>query len=411
MPTPFSWVTIFFLAGLISCQNKSRNENPQPGEISSPAETHPDHNKDPGSGPLKLKGEARGLDEPHLYDVQLSWQISNREPSTFFIVKRSDWTSGRVVQGEQGFYQDEEVQEGKDYLYQVQMINGSKSVTSDWIQVQVPKDKVFKGEEVIQTGKVDDYARLFFKNKVRIVWQGEKLEIRAREIISEDAVLDSLALNQKNAELGRVGKSGGELILKAQTLKGSLFIRADGQNGGAGLEGSQGAVGAVGTAGPKTFLRWGEPSKFPEGAYNFRGYWFFCDPPRPPGMVGGTGESGLLGHVGGAGGNSSKVLVEIEDTKSGDVFFTNKPGVGGEGGLGGPGGEGGEGGWSGEIEWRTHASDMPQGADLTLFVACQAKQGEKGPQGNRGPQGPKGDDGFQAPFCLKLGNSQMGYCP
>jgi hypothetical protein len=76
---------------------------------------------------------------------------------------------------------------------------------------------------------VDDYARLFFKNKVRIVWQGEKLEIRTREIISEDAVLDSLALNQKNAELGRVGKSGGELILKAQTLKGSLFIRADGQ--------------------------------------------------------------------------------------------------------------------------------------------------------------------------------------
>jgi hypothetical protein len=59
----------------------------------------------------------------------------------------------------------------------------------------------------------------------------------------------------------------------------------------------------------------------------------------------------------------------------------------------------------------THSSRIPQGADLSLFVACQPKQGEKGPQGNRGPQGAKGDDGFQAPFCLKIGNSQMGYCP
>jgi hypothetical protein len=407
----FFFVTSFLLVGLISCQNKSRNENSQNGEMPSPAQTEPDQNKEPGSGPLKLRGEAKGLDEPHLYEVQIGWQISNREPSTFFIVKRSDWTSGRVVQGDQGFYQDEEVQEGKEYLYQVQMINGSKSVTSDWLQVQVPKDKVFAGEEVIQTGKVDEYARLFFKNKVRIVWQGEKLEIRAREIISEDAVLDSFSLNQKNAGPGLAGKSGGELIVKSKTLKGSLFIRGDGQNGGTGLEGSQGSAGSVGTVGPKTFLHWGEPAKFPAGAYNFRGYWFYCDPPRPPGTIGESGGTGLPGLAGGAGGNSSKVIVEVEDTKSGDVFFTNKPGVGGEGGLGGPGGEGGEGGWSGEIDWRTHASEMPQGADLSVFVECQAKQGEKGPQGNRGPQGGKGDDGFQAPFCLKLGNSQTGYCP
>lgn len=412
MPTLFSWVTIFFLAGLIGCQNRNQDENQRTDEIPAPVQSPPSDQPQKGSGPLKLRGEAIGLEEPHLYEVDLDWQTINREPSTFFIVKRSDWTSGRVVQGEQGFFRDEDVQEGKDYLYQVQMINGSKSVISDWLQVQVPKDKVFQGEEVVQTGKVEEYARLFFKNKVRIVWQGEKLEIRAREIISEDAVLDSFAQGYKKAEVGMIGKGGGELIVKAKTLKGGLFIRADGQNGGTGVEGAVGAVGSPGTTGPKTFLHWGEPSKFPDGAYNFKGYWFYCDPPRPPGSVGGTGGAGLQGQQGGAGGNSSKVLVEIQDASNGDVFFTNKPGVGGEGGAGGPGGQGGEGGWSGEIDWTTHAPRMPQGAeDLSVFVQCQSKQGDKGLQGSFGPQGPKGDDGFQSPFCLKLGNSQVGYCP
>ncbi|NBX77543.1 MAG: hypothetical protein EBQ92_13400 [Proteobacteria bacterium] len=411
MPTRFSWLSVLLCVVLISCQNKGRNAGSQPSPVPSPVQAPPDQNKDPGSGPLRLTGEAKGLEEPHSYEIQLDWQVSNREPSTFFIVKRNDWASGRVVQGEQGFYQDEEVQEGKDYLYQVQMINGSKSVTSDWLQVTVPKDKVFEGDEIVQTGSVENYARLFLKNKVRIVWQGDKLEIRTHEIISEDAVLDSFSTDQKKAETGEAGRSGGELIIQAKTLKGSLFIRADGQNGGVGLEGSQGGAGEVGTVGPKTFLHWGEPTKFPLGAYNFRGSWFYCDPPRPPGTIGGTGGQGLIGFAGGAGGNSSKVLIEIEDTKSGDLFFTNKPGVGGEGGLGGVGGEGGEGGWSGEIDWKTYASDMPQGADLSLFVACQPKQGEKGPRGSRGPQGGKGNDGFQAPFCLKLGSSQMGYCP
>lgn len=411
MPSLISCLTILSILGLVSCQNKSQTapENAQKQDsVSNPGEPEL---VSTNSGPLRLRGQAQGLDEPHNYEVHLDWQVTNREPSTFYIVKRSDWNSGRVIQGEQGYFKDEEIQEGKDYLYQVQMINGSKSITSDWVKVQVPKDKVFEKDEMIQTETLAGFARLFFRNKVRISWQGEKIQIVAQEIISEDALLESFSLDQKAAVVGAAGKSGGELIVKAKKLKGSLFIRADGQNGGTGLEGALGNPGEKGTAGPKTFLYWGPPDKYQAGAYIFKGYWFYCDPPRPAGMVGGTGGVGTQGQPGGQGGNSSKVLVEIEDTSSGDLFFTNKPGVGGEGGMGGLGGEGGEGGWSGEIDWTTHASAMPGGADLSLFYQCDSKQGSKGPQGPRGPQGNKGEEGYQAPFCLKLGKSQMGSCP
>lgn len=411
MQTRFFWMVPVFIFGLIACQNKHQKKPENiSDEISAPDQSQPE--KAPGSGPLKLRGQAVGLEEPHAYEIQLEWQVTNREPSTFFIVKRNDWNSGRVVQGEQGYLKDDEVLEGKEYLYQVQMINGSKSITSDWLNVQVPKDKVFEADQVIPAGKLDSYARLFFKNKARMTWQGEKLEIFAEEIISEDAVLESFSADQKSAPNGLAGKAGGELVVRAKKLRGSLFIRADGQNGGVGLQGAQGNTGEKGTSGPKTFLYWGSLEKLPTTAvYSFKGYWFYCDPPRPAGTVGGTGSVGFIGESGGSGGNSSKVLVEIEDTAKGDLFFTNKPGTGGEGGSGGLGGQGGEGGWSGEIDWTTHASAMPQGADLSLFYQCDSKQGSQGPQGPQGAQGPKGEEGYQAPFCLKLGKSQMGNCP
>ncbi|MFM8268655.1 MAG: hypothetical protein ACKN9V_00560 [Pseudomonadota bacterium] len=410
MPALFSAITAIFVFGLISCQSKhQRSPLSSSEENSLPYQEQPEQT--PGSGPLGLKAQAIGLDEPHLYQIQLEWQVTNREPSTFFILKRNDWNSGRVVQGEQGYFKDQEVQEGKDYLYQVQMINGSKSLSSDWLRIQVPKDKVYEADEVIQSEKTTDYARLFLKNKVRISWQGKKVELRAQEIISEDAILESFSADDKDAAAGESGKSGGELSIHAKKLKGSLFVRADGQNGGVGIEGSKGSPGEKGASGPTTFLYFGSPEKYPPGAPVYRGYWFYCDPPRPAGIIGNTGGVGAQGLTGGSGGNSSKVLIEIEDNSAGDVFFTNKPGTGGEGGVGGPGGDGGEGGWSGEIDWTTHASAMPQGADLSQFYQCDSKQGPKGLEGPRGPQGPKGEDGYQSPFCLKLGKSQMGNCP
>lgn len=411
MQMPLLTFVLIVLMGLTACQNKQEADSSNPSGQNSLDEAQPNKNGVSGSGPLRLRGKAQGLEQPHLYENYLEWDVPNREPATFFIVKRSDWSAGRVVQGDQGFYQDNEIEEGKEYLYLVQMISGSKSTASDWIQIKVPRDKVIDGGEHIQSGKLTDYNRLFLKNRARISWLGETLEISAQEIISEDAVLESFSTNQKTASAGVVGKNGGNLVIRAQKLSGSLFVRGDGQNGGTGIEGAPGPTGDKGTTGPITFLHWGSPKTAPPDAYHIRGYWFYCDPPRPPGTVGGAGGVGFPGNTGGFGGNSTRVLVEIKDVSSGDVFFTNKPGIGGLGGPGGLGGEGGEGGWSGDIDWQTNSPSMPQGADLSLFHQCNAKQGAKGAQGSRGTEGAKGEDGFQAPFCLRLGNSQTGNCP
>lgn len=395
---------------LSACQSKNRNQkNPEKVEEATESDSKLD-SPSVAKGPLGLSATPVGLDNPHQYEVQLNWHVGSREPSQFFIVQRSDWNDGRVVQGEQGFYRDSQVEEGKKYSYQVRMMNTSQSSTVDFIQVQVPRDKVFEGGEHTEKGPLLDYHRIFLKNRTKVYWQGERLEIQASEVISENATLESFSPDKKTAELGNEGKSGGELILKAKKLRGNIFIRGDGQNGGQGETGLVGSVGAKGSRGPDTMLHEGAPTEVPPGAHIYRGYWFQCDPIRAPGGEGGKGGQGGPGLQGKPGGNSSKIFIEIMDTQEGEIFFSKKPGLGGDGGMGGPGGAGGEGGAPGNIEWQMHASIIASGTDLDLFHQCQGKPGARGPQGDSGPQGLRGTEGFEASFCIKSRESHQGLC-
>ena len=319
-------------------------------------------------------------------------------------IRRAGWP------WKEGFCFDESVTEGKEYTYQVRMLNGSKTTISDRVKVVVPVDKVFeKGDHVLESS-IQGYHRLFFLEGARLFWQGEKIEIKTHEIISENAIFESFSEDLKKAPRGEDGKSGGKLTLISHSLKGSLFIRADGQNGGQGATGTSGKSGEAGEQGPTAFLHWGKPENTPPGAYLYRGYFFICDPPRLPGGKGKPGQEGGKGERGRKGGNSGKVFLDIRRIDEGEVFFTNKPGLAGEGGLGGSGGEGGPGGVPGPIDWQSHASLMPQGANLELFHQCAPLQGEKGDSGPLGAFGEKGEDGFQAPYCLRLGNSKTGQC-
>lgn len=403
----FCFLTIVLV---LSCQNKKTGSDQSDGNVSEKISV-PEAPYAPGAGPLQLKALARGKERPHEYEVELHWSSRDPEPSIFYMVKRSDWNEARVIPPEQSFYKDLGVKEGEDYLYQVQMLNGSRNLSTDWAKIKIPKDKVFSSEAAVETGKITDFFRVFFLDGSRISWNGEKLEIRADEIISENAVLEAFSADQKTAGLGQPGKQGGQLTIVARKLKGILSVRADGQNGGQGQTGIKGGPGERGSQGPDTFLRWGSPQPPPEGAYIHQSYWFFCDPPRAPGVQGSPGAMGGVGRNGLPGGNSAKVNVEIADASEGEVFISNKPGIGGEPGTGGPGGEGGPGGDPGKIDWQTHASKMPGGANLDLFYLCQPVQGAVGPVGPIGPAGAKGEDGFQAPYCLQLGNSKTGLCP
>jgi hypothetical protein len=405
-------LSIFLLSVFIlsACQAKVKNQK-TPDKVEGTSDSEPKSDStSPIHGPLELKATPVGLENPHQYEVQLKWHVGSGEPSQFFIVQRSDWNEGRVVQGDQGFYRDTQVEEGKKYSYQVRQMNASQSSTTDFVQIQIPLDKVFEGGEHIEQGTLVDYQRIFLKNQAKVYWQGERLELIASELISEDATLESFSPDKKTAELGQKGRSGGELILRAKKLRGDLFIRGDGQQGGQGESGAVGATGSKGSRGPDTVLHEGAPTQVPKGAYIYRGYWFKCDPVRVPGGEGGRGGRGGAGFQGKKGGNSSKILIEVKDPTEGNIFISNKPGLGGDGGLGGLGGPGGEGGEPGSIEWQMHSSTIASGTDLSLFYQCQADHGATGPQGDPGNSGPRGTEGFQAPVCIKMGDSQQGLC-
>lgn len=401
-----------FLFFLESCQNqKSKDITAEVEDSPVLLPEKPTQSEESAEGPLEMKLKAIGLPEPHHYKVLIEWRATNVEPSVFFIIKRNDWNEGRVVQGGQSFYYDEQVLEGEKYTYQVQMINGPKTGVADWAQIKIPQDKVFEGENEIVSGKLDQYARVFLKNQVRLFWLGEDFEIKTQEIFSEGGVLEAFPVEQKQASVGDPGLHAGDLKIIARKLVGDLFIRADGQRGGRGVTGEKGPTGKNGGVGPDTFLHWGKPGAMPPGAALHRGYYFVCDPPRAPGQSGETGGQGLPGEQGRRGGNSAKVDVKILEVQEGEVFFTNRPGRGGPGGFGGEGGDGGEGGPPGQIDWLSHASKMPEGADLNVFHQCQPKQGDKGNLGAIGQEGSEGEEGYQALFCLRLGDVQSGHCP
>jgi len=388
-----------------ACQKRRKDEI----KSEAPIKSNPTAPQE-SMGALKLRAEAIGLEEPHEYQIKLTWRVSNPEPSMFFIVKRSDWNSGKVIQSDQGFFEDEEVQEGAKYAYQVQMLNGDRSPLSDSVEITVPVDKVFEeGRNVLQ-GKVTEYHRIFLKNRARVFWQGESLEITADEIISEDGVFESFSPDQKVAEVDEPGKSGGNLKITARSLKGSLYIKADGQNGGKGSQGFTGSVGEKGARGGNTFLQWGDYQKAPPQAQLWHDYYIICDPARPKGGQGGRGGKGGPGRPGQRGGNSGKVNLHFQELETGEVFFNNQPGLGGEGGAGGDGGPGGEGGEVGEIEYHTLNDDRIVGTDFNGFDFCAPVKGDQGLQGETGDVGSKGDDGFQSTFCMKLGDSEKGFC-
>lgn len=400
---------LFLVLFISSCQNQSSKETGHvPDEYSLPPIDAPAPQE---KGPLELTVKAVGLSQPHQYKTVIQWRVANVEPSVFFILKRNDWNEGRVVQGGQSFYQDEQVEEGKKYTYQVQMINGPKTGLSDWREIEIPKDKVFEAGEHRVEGKIEGYHRIFLNQDARLNWLGEKLEIITQEIVSDGAILEAFPAGQKQAAQGISGLDAGDLKVRAERLVGDLFVRADGQMGGQGEPGTKGATGAVGDVGANTFLRWGKSQSMPAGAALHGGYYFVCDPPRLPGGTGGPGAPGGEGYQGKRGGNSAKVDIRISDVAEGDIYVTNRPGKGGLGGLGGDGGEGGPGGQPGQIDWQSFASKMPGGADLNVFHQCQPQQGATGEPGPTGPVGPIGEEGYQALFCLSLGGVSSGHCP
>jgi len=259
-------------------------------------------------------------------------------------------------------------------------------------------------ERVVISSYPEKIRRLTILKGAVLATNGQTLHLEAEEIVSFGGVIDTTPFDPA-PNVGASGLSGAFFHLSAKRGRGNLAIIAGGQNGGAGAEGALGDPGSKGSRGNN-----GEASYHTECLRLLFG-GFFRDPGEGPGRCfknwycsrstgnGGRGAQGGIGKpglVGGDGGDTSPVLVELDDPSGIAISTELRPGLGGVGGRGGDGGPGGRGGDPGSRDARKQCREASRGA--------------QGPQGEQGPAGSSGKEGERQPICLRLGTAEIGNC-
>ncbi len=210
---------------------------------------------------------------------------------------------------------------------------------------------------------------LELKRQSRIVTNGYRLTIIASSITSEGGQIFSFDQPRKARDAGSPGQngengnSGGNVIIIADTVVGTLFVDLRGQDGGDGGAGAPGTPGQRGASGGAAI----------SGVFG-------CQQGGGNGAPGGDGGRGGHGGNGGAGGNGGNLTLKIKKSPERGSVWALDGGIGGRpgtGGAGGPGGQGGEGG----------------GGNGFCGGGAPGPGGKPGPPGDPGLEGAKGIPG------------------
>lgn len=257
-------------------------------------------------------------------------------------------------------------------------------------------------DEIVISENIAHIDRLILNKGAVIRTLGQDVTIRARELIADDAIIDTMP-KAARAAYGKKALDGGFVKIFAGIATGSLHINARGQHGAHGKAGKRGAKGATGAKGhdardrrelecmslpPETFLLDFRPE--PPRCWHRT----VCDRRAGNGARGGRGKTGYRGENGFAGGDTGKFFVHVKEPKDFKVTYDFIAGTGGQGGSGGPGGPGGDGGKAGK----------------GTKECGNAEKGPLGPVGFRGASGAAGHSGLDAPFCIQLAGFEIGNC-
>ena len=314
----------------------------------------------------------RSTPKPNVYVVVLEWRNVASDPDAWTIDKRD----GQIIvapfstlAGSVRRLTDLDVIAGKTYTYSLKTDQREDSEPLESVTVTIPKDQEIHGKQ--ELGSLTKINRLFLYPDSELITQGKEFQLEVNEILSQGGTIESFAENAAPSIPGSDGKSAESIHIRAKGGTGVLHLIARGENGAQGIPGTAGTPGAPGKAG----FCWSEAS------YVFPG-------------DGGPAGDGLEGGPGGHGGNSPRVLVEIENPR-GLKIVPNK--IAGHGGAGGPGGMPGIGG---------------PGGIKPPYARCMVigGVGHKGPDGKRGPDGKEGANGITQPICLKLRTMELGDC-
>ncbi|MEK6773075.1 MAG: hypothetical protein AABY64_03970 [Bdellovibrionota bacterium] len=237
------------------------------------------------------------------------------------------------------------------------------------------------------------FRRLYLEENAVFLTEGENLNLYIEEFYAKKAELQTWPEGQKAAP-GKIGRSGGQVIINTESASGKIHLTLRGENGADGEIGKtdpslDGLVGLPGNA-AETHAQ--QPS-----CRSFCLPTYTCLKPATAGLSGGPGRKGYKGGTGLRGGNSGFVLFKV--SKKFDLIWNLNmiPGLGGEGGQGGPGGQGGTGGQAGDT------STMDNFGQKILGPCPKMPEGPKGPAGDLGDNGETGQAGIKEVSCFTEG--------
>lgn len=369
----------------------------------------------PSTGPEFVDGKAAfaanviAADMANSYSVSLVWPRAP-EGSTAVVVKRRDHT-GQVLQLDlltpsTQSYLDQSVKAGEAYTYEVMALSGEKLAGLATGAVKIPRD--FQVQGIVEASEIGpEFNRLFIEKDSTLLSRGVDVSVDVNEIIArEGARITSLPASAVAAPNTK-GASVGLIHIKAHAATGVLTILSMGQSGGTGIKGTSGSVGAPGARGSN-----GEADYYSEcwmvrlpripvgvllreGPGHCSKSWY-CKRQTGDGTPGGQGLPGGAGTPGQAGGDTARILVEVDQPRDFEIHHELIPGFGGAGGSGGDGGPGGPGGEPGSRDSHNQ---------------CRvASRGPTGPRGKSGAQGAPGPAGNIQSVCLRLGSASSGDC-
>lgn len=225
-------------------------------------------------------------------------------------------------------------------------------------------------------------------NMVTVKTFEHDLIIKADEFISNHSIIQNFEENKK-AKKNENGKSGGGILIEANTAKGELQLILNGEKGGY-------VPGRKLSSSERSNLRGrngrnGRNAIYREVCDTVTIFIFtvdtyckdVCMASPKQGEYGGKGKTGLTGFNGKNGGNSGSFHLKafhLSDFHLTEI--TNNPGTGSEGGKGSLGGDGGYAGKNGTDTKRLckHKPSLPK----------KEKKGSKGKRGSNGKNGVKG---------------------
>ena len=226
------------------------------------------------------------------------------------------------------------------------------------------------------------------------------LTIIADEFLSNHSIIKNFPEKQ-TAKEKEDGRSGGHVLIKAKTAKGSLQFTLSGENGGsvpkreitrrerAKLSGRNGENGYN-----AVYDTWCRDFYIPLGLGFFgkivldRDCWNECRVNPTKGQDGEDGRQGFPGYDGRKGGNSGSFYLQASNLSDFHLTDVQKtPGLGSKGGKGSSGGYGGKRGKNGRDTENLCSSNLPRP--------------KKGSKGNRGKYGKNGENGRDGEVCLE----------